>query len=118
MWSARYGESRTAGAAGGPGKPTRREPDRAPRSDPAGLRIGISVVTRGTSLKTRGPLHAGGRARHWLPHRRLPPTRQRGEPPAAVALGDEPSLEPAREPLGAGLRRVLADPVPGHTRRG
>ena len=34
MWSARCGESRTAGAAGGPGKPTRSNPDRAPRSDP------------------------------------------------------------------------------------
>jgi len=34
-WSARCGESRTAGAAGGPGKPTRSNPGRASRSDPA-----------------------------------------------------------------------------------
>ena len=33
-WSARCGESRTPGAAGGPGKPTRSDPGRAPRSDP------------------------------------------------------------------------------------
>jgi hypothetical protein len=34
-WRARCGESRTAGSAGGPGKPTGSNPDRAPRSDPA-----------------------------------------------------------------------------------
>ena len=33
-WSARCGESRTPGAAGGPGKPTGSNPGRAPRSDP------------------------------------------------------------------------------------
>ena len=35
-WSARCVETRTAGAAGGPGKPTGRNPGRAPRSDPTG----------------------------------------------------------------------------------
>ena len=35
-WSARCVETRTAGAAGGPGKPTRSNPGRAPRSDPTG----------------------------------------------------------------------------------
>ena len=35
-WSARCGESRTPGAAGGPGRPTRSNPGRAPRSDPSG----------------------------------------------------------------------------------
>ena len=34
--SARCVETRTAGAAGGPGKPTGSNPDRAPRSDPTG----------------------------------------------------------------------------------
>jgi hypothetical protein len=34
--SARCAETRTAGAAGGPGKPTRSNPGRAPRSDPTG----------------------------------------------------------------------------------
>lgn len=34
--SARCVETRTAGAAGGPGKPTRSNPGRAPRSDPTG----------------------------------------------------------------------------------
>ncbi len=34
-WSARCGENRTAGAAGGPGKPTGSNPGKAPRSDPA-----------------------------------------------------------------------------------
>ena len=33
-WSARCVETRTAGAAGGPGKPTGSNPCRAPRSDP------------------------------------------------------------------------------------
>src|SRR6266571_438594 len=33
-WSARCVETRTAGAAGGPGKPTGSNPGRAPRSDP------------------------------------------------------------------------------------
>ena len=33
-WSARCVETRTAGAAGGPGKPTGSDPGRAPRSDP------------------------------------------------------------------------------------
>src|SRR4249920_2356697 len=33
-WSARCGVIRTPGAAGGPGKPTGSNPDRAPRSDP------------------------------------------------------------------------------------
>ena len=32
-WRARCGESRTAGSAGGPGKPTGSNPGRAPRSD-------------------------------------------------------------------------------------
>ena len=36
-WSARCVETRTAGAAGGPGKPTGSNPGRAPRSDPTGL---------------------------------------------------------------------------------
>ena len=35
-WSARCTETRTPGAAGGPGKPTRSNPGRAPRSDPTG----------------------------------------------------------------------------------
>jgi hypothetical protein len=35
-WSARCVETCTAGAAGGPGKPTRSNPGRAPRSDPTG----------------------------------------------------------------------------------
>ena len=35
-WSARCVETRTAGAAGGPGKPTGSDPGRAPRSDPTG----------------------------------------------------------------------------------
>jgi hypothetical protein len=34
--SARCAETRTAGAAGGPGKPTGSNPGRAPRSDPTG----------------------------------------------------------------------------------
>ena len=34
--SARCVETRTAGAAGGPGKPTGSDPGRAPRSDPTG----------------------------------------------------------------------------------
>ena len=34
-WSARCGENRTSGAAGGPGKPTESNLGRAPRSDPA-----------------------------------------------------------------------------------
>jgi hypothetical protein len=34
--SARCAETRTAGAAGGPGKPTGSDPGRAPRSDPTG----------------------------------------------------------------------------------
>ena len=33
-WSARCVETRTAGAAGGPGRPTGSNPGRAPRSDP------------------------------------------------------------------------------------
>ena len=33
-WSARCVETRTPGAAGGPGKPTESNPGRAPRSDP------------------------------------------------------------------------------------
>jgi hypothetical protein len=33
-WSARCVETRTPGAAGGSGKPTRSNPGRAPRSDP------------------------------------------------------------------------------------
>ncbi len=33
-WRAGCGESRTSGSEGGPGKPTSREADRAPRSDP------------------------------------------------------------------------------------
>ena len=37
MWSARCVERRTAGAAGGPGKPTGSNPGRAPRSDPTCL---------------------------------------------------------------------------------
>jgi len=35
-WSARCVETRTAGAAGGPGKLTGSNPGRAPRSDPTG----------------------------------------------------------------------------------
>ncbi|MDQ2877395.1 MAG: hypothetical protein M3Y33_22340, partial [Actinomycetota bacterium] len=35
-WSARCVETRTAGAAGGPGKPTGSNPGGAPRSDPTG----------------------------------------------------------------------------------
>jgi hypothetical protein len=35
-WSARCVETRTAGAAGGPGKPTGSNPGRALRSDPTG----------------------------------------------------------------------------------
>ncbi len=35
-WRAGCGESCTSGSEGGPGKPTRREPSRAPRSDPTG----------------------------------------------------------------------------------
>ena len=35
-WSARCVETRTAGAAGGPGKPTGSDLGRAPRSDPTG----------------------------------------------------------------------------------
>ena len=35
-WSARCVETRTAGAAGGPGKPTGSNPGRAPWSDPTG----------------------------------------------------------------------------------
>ena len=35
-WSARCVETRTAGAAGGPGKPTGSNPGRAPRPDPTG----------------------------------------------------------------------------------
>ena len=35
-WSARCTETRTPGAAGGPGKPTGSNPGRAPRSDPTG----------------------------------------------------------------------------------
>jgi L-alanine-DL-glutamate epimerase-like enolase superfamily enzyme len=38
-WSARCVETRTAGAAGGPGKPTGSNPGRAPRSDPTVLRV-------------------------------------------------------------------------------
>jgi hypothetical protein len=37
-WSARCVETRTAGAAGGPGKPTGSNPGRAPRSDPTKTR--------------------------------------------------------------------------------
>src|SRR4051812_14633913 len=33
-WRAGCGGSRTSGSEGGPGKPTRRKPSRAPRSDP------------------------------------------------------------------------------------
>ncbi len=33
-WRAGCGESRTSGSEGGPGKPTSRKADRAPRSDP------------------------------------------------------------------------------------
>src|SRR5699024_2768825 len=33
-WRAGCGESRTSGSEGGPGKPTNRKADRAPRSDP------------------------------------------------------------------------------------
>ena len=36
-WSARCVETRTAGAAGGPGKPTGSDPGRAPRSDPTSV---------------------------------------------------------------------------------
>jgi hypothetical protein len=42
-WSARCVETRTAGAAGGPGKPTGSNPGRAPRSDPTGL-AGLGYV--------------------------------------------------------------------------
>ena len=35
-WSARCAETRTPGAAGGPGKPTGSNPGRAPRPDPTG----------------------------------------------------------------------------------
>jgi hypothetical protein len=46
-WSARCVETCTAGAAGGPGKPTGRNPGRAPRSDPT------------KALDTGGALTAG-----------------------------------------------------------
>ena len=43
-WSARCVETRTAGAAGGSGKPTRSNPGRAPRSDPT-LRVTKKAIT-------------------------------------------------------------------------
>ena len=42
-WSARCVETRTAGAAGGPGKPTGSNPGRAPRSDPTSTTFGALV---------------------------------------------------------------------------
>jgi hypothetical protein len=42
-WSARCVETCTAGAAGGPGKPTRSNPGRAPRSDPTGTAMVIHI---------------------------------------------------------------------------
>ncbi len=45
-WSARCVETRTAGAAGGPGKPTGRNPGRAPRSDPTRTRPLLGAPTR------------------------------------------------------------------------
>ena len=43
-WSARCVETRTAGAAGGPGKPTGSDPGRAPRSDPTFERFADDAV--------------------------------------------------------------------------
>ena len=43
-WSARCVETRTPGAAGGPGKPTGSNPDRAPRSDQPSRHIQLGVV--------------------------------------------------------------------------
>ena len=47
-WSARCVETRTAGAAGGPGKPTGSNPGRAPWSDPTGrfYRTALSSLLR------------------------------------------------------------------------
>jgi len=45
-WSARCVETRTAGAAGGPGKPTGSDPGRAPRSDPTAAQPGLPLADR------------------------------------------------------------------------
>ena len=44
-WSARCAETRTPGAAGGPGKPTGSNPGRAPRSDPTKTAVSTRVFT-------------------------------------------------------------------------
>ena len=46
-WSARCAETCTSGAAGGPGKPTGSNPDRAPRSDPTDPAEQLSVSDAG-----------------------------------------------------------------------
>ena len=60
-WSARCAETCTPGAAGGPGKPTGSNPDRAPRSDPTG-----AVRRRAGALAGRAD-----------PGRRAPPRARR-----------------------------------------
>ena len=54
-WSARCAETCTSGAAGGPGKPTGSNPDRAPRSDPTG-------AVRRRAGAVAGRADVGGRA--------------------------------------------------------
>ena len=75
-WSARCVETRTAGAAGGPGKPTGSNPGRAPRSDPTGRyyrtalngllqRINTYLV-RWAKRKYKKLRHHIRRATHWI----------------------------------------------------
>ena len=68
-WSARCGESRTPGAAGGPGKPTRSNPGRAPRSDPTGHQQSLPAVTLASRTRC---CHIGTRA---CPRSRRPDCR-------------------------------------------
>ena len=54
-WRAGCGESRTSGSEGGPGRPTSREADRAPRPDPytiTSVPLGADVVAFATSHRT------------------------------------------------------------------
>ena len=86
-WSARCVEIRTAGAAGGPGKPTGSDPGRAPRSDPTG------AFYRSALLPLLRRINAY--LMRWLrkKYKRLAPPRRPG-PAGNASLPSTPALRP------------------------
>lgn len=103
MWRAGCGGSRTSGSEGGPGKPTGREPGRAPRFDPyhenaQGL-TGLADVSKHRRIRAAlNPCGQTEMAREAQPFMAEPLSRQTRAPSGSSLLLDDYSY---RSPASA-----------------